>query len=156
MPRFHRHESSIWQGKCHLIGVMGSDAGGAELLQQQGFERGHAGKGAGQINQWLPGPDPAALRRHDFDRNRETLFSSDVSEPLDHQAVGSNDRPADEERIGDFALAEMRDDRLSAVEIRIGARRDLALAQSELRADRRSDGGIFFIWPVRGHFCNAP
>ena len=113
------------QGQAHLIGIMRGDAGGTELLQQDGFQVRQLGHTAGDIDHRFPGPDPATLRVDQVNVENRAASRRDLRQPVQHQSGRRDDGTAHEHRVGNTTVPITLHHSLGTVEIGVGPRRDI-------------------------------
>ncbi len=114
MPRVHGEKRHLRQFGAHGVGVVGGDAGGAELLQQDGLEIDKGAERAREIKDRLAGADPVALAIDEARFELGLARRCHAIEPIEHQARRRDDGPAHEHRIGDGHVAEFFDDASSS------------------------------------------
>jgi hypothetical protein len=121
----HREEAGARQGEAHRARVPGSDAGRAELLQENGFGLGERGEAARHVEQRFAGADFVSLGVERLDRHRPAAHGA---EPVERRPRGHQHGAAEEDGVGDRDVAVAFDDRARAAEIRVRAPGDLGLA----------------------------
>ena len=125
VPRLHRQEGDRGQRQAHLVGVVRGHAGRADLLQEDRLQVRQQGEAAGDVDQRLAGAGPASLRVGHIDIEGGAALGGHPRQPVQHQPGGRDHRPAQEHRIGHPLVAEPLHHLAGAVEIHIGARRDV-------------------------------
>ena len=122
---FHGQEGYVREGEAHLVGVVRGDGGRADLLQQDCFQVGQLYQAAADVGQRFAGTGPGAFLEHQVDVEAGAAGGCGGLQPLHHQAWGGDHRAAHEYRVGHVLVAEPRDDGTRAVEVAVGARRDV-------------------------------
>ena len=120
VPGFHGKKGGARQGEAHLIGVVGGDAGGTELLQQDGLGFRKGMQAAGDQRDRLAGADPFAFRVTDGVGEGRGMGLRDGVEPLDHGPRGGDDGTAEEHGVGNGGVAEAVDHLAGASEVGVG------------------------------------
>ena len=129
VARIHGQEGGVRQGDAHLEGVVCGDAGGADFLQEDGFQVGQGLEAAGDVDQRLAGADPGAFGVHQLDVEFLAARLGDRFQPFDHERRGADHRAAEEDRVGDAPVAEAGDDGAGAVEIGVRAGGDVRVGE---------------------------
>ena len=136
VPRIHGQEPRLRQFEAHLIGVVRSDAGRADLLEEQGLQIRELAEGPGKVEDGVAGADPGAFRVHDLDVEGGPARGRHGLHPFHHQARRADDGAAQENGVGHARVAEALHDGAGAVEIRVRPRRDLGVGSPALRLPR--------------------
>ncbi len=106
MARMHVHEGRIGNGPAHFIGIVGGDAGKADLLQHQRLDFRKLGHRAGDFKH-------LAFGRNDIAFLVKPLHPCRRHQPLDHADGGLEGRhhaPAHEHGKGHLDIAMGRHD----------------------------------------------
>ena len=125
VPGLHRQERHLGQGQAHLVGVVGGDAGRAELLQQQRLAIGQLVEAAGEVEDRLARADPGALGAHHVEVEARAARGGDLAQPIQHQPRRRDHRAAQEHGVGDAAVAESADHLAGVIEVGVGALGDV-------------------------------
>ena len=118
-------KATVRQRQRHLVGVVGGDAGRADLLQQDRFEIGQMHHAAGEVDDRLAGADPVAFLVDQVDVDWVPRIGGGGLQPVEHQPGRADHRAAQEHRVSDAFVAEAGDDVLGAVEVAVGAGGDI-------------------------------
>ena len=78
MARVHRRKRDVGQIRAHGPGIVGSDAGGTELLEKDGLEIDELATRAVQVDHGFAGTDPLTLRMDQLDAHRRIAFAGDT------------------------------------------------------------------------------
>ena len=133
MARIHGEEGRLGHVGAHRPGIVGRDAGRAELLQEDRLEIDEMEERAGDVHHRLAGADPLALDVALVDLDRGVARRGRFLEPLQRQPRREHHRPAHEDGVGHAAVAELADHPLGAVEVVIGVAFDLAVVRMRHR-----------------------
>ena len=131
VARVEAEEGDLRQLGAHDIGVVGRNAGGAELLQEQRFEIDQMLERAGEVKDRLAGADPFTLGVSQVDLDGDAARRRHRVQPVDGQPRRRDDRPAHENRIGHGDIAEFPHDALGPVEIGVGPGRDIGFRRMD-------------------------
>jgi hypothetical protein len=113
-------ELDLGQVDADREGVVGGDAGSAQLLQEQGLQVDQIAEGAGNVEQRLAGADPTAFVVVELDVEAGIARRRHRLEPFQRQPRRGDDGAAHEHCVSDARVAEFLDDAPGQGEITVG------------------------------------
>ncbi len=127
VARIHGEERRLGHVGAHRPGVVGSDAGRSQLLQEDRLEIDQMEERARDVHHRLAGADPLALVVAQVDLDLGVARLARLRQPVERQPRRENHGTAHEDGVDHAAVTEPADHPLGAVEVVIGVAFDLAV-----------------------------
>ena len=153
MPGIHCQKSGVRHISAHLIGVIGSDTGRPQLLQQDRFQIDQTMQRTGQIKQGLTRTDPVTFLIILLDVESRSPRLRHVFKPADSQTGGKDHRTPHEDGIGCRNIAKLRDSISRSAEILVGQARDIGFQRPVTAVMGRIKGHDSDNYPARATFA---
>ena len=141
VARVHGQEGRHRHVGAHRPGIVGRDAGRAQLLQEDRLEIHEMEERAGDVHHRFAGADPLALVVALVDLDIGLPIGRHLPQPVDREPGREHHGPAHEDGIGHAGVAELADHLLRSIEVVIGVLLDLAVSRMRHRPSPGSRSG---------------